>query len=183
MPPARSGRPSPGRLLGLYALSVMEREGSVYGYSIAARIAQRTAGAWKPGPGAVYPALGSLVRRGLARGDADGRRRLYRITPQGRQLLLRLRNGMLRRQRMGPDIGVLWAEIAGRGEPGAFLIDRLESNLDRFVEYVRTQPSPPPLAERYRLRAIARLARAQARLEKLTPGRRTRRPAREAGDA
>ena len=52
------------RLVGLYALTVMEREGPVHGYGISERIAERTDGAWRPGPGAVYPSLQKLVAGG-----------------------------------------------------------------------------------------------------------------------
>jgi DNA-binding PadR family transcriptional regulator len=68
--------PRPGRLLGLYALAVMERDGPIYGYSLADRVAERTDGGWRPGAGAIYPALQVLVTRGMARSSRDGRRRV-----------------------------------------------------------------------------------------------------------
>ncbi len=55
------------RLVGLYALATMEREGVVHGYLLSQRISERTDGAWRPGPGAVYPSLSALVERGWAR--------------------------------------------------------------------------------------------------------------------
>jgi PadR family transcriptional regulator, regulatory protein PadR len=68
-------------------LSVL-REGELYGYQIAQRIRERSAGAFAPGEGSLYPALhrlesdGSLVAA-WRDGDRGPRRRWYRITPAG----------------------------------------------------------------------------------------------------
>lgn len=163
--PARSfHRPSPGRILRLYALSVMARDGPVYGYQLAARVAERTAGAWTPGAGAVYPALGTLVGRGWASSVEAGRRRLYRITPKGRDALRRFVAGMRERRRRMLDIGPLWAEVVGNGDPGAFLIDRLDLHLGRLEEYVDQGPGSTPRRSAVRRRALARLEKAVAAL-------------------
>ncbi len=77
--------------MGLYALTLMEREGPLHGYGLSERIAERTEGAWRPGAGSVYPSLRKLVESGLARSKATERRRVYSITPQGRALLRRMR--------------------------------------------------------------------------------------------
>src|SRR5579863_8807351 len=92
MPPtsAPGGERARGALT-LYALALMEREGPIHGYRLAARIEERTEGAWRPGPGAVYPALQRLVRRELARKTRNGRRQEYTITQNGRELLARIR--------------------------------------------------------------------------------------------
>lgn len=142
MPPAPPRGPTPGRLLGLYALSVMEREGPLYGYQLSARVAERTSGGWRPGPGAVYPALGRLVDRKLAVRARSGPRQVYRITPEGRRLLRAVRRGRGWRQRHGPELGLLWAELAGEGDPGRFLEERIRSLSDRFVEYLASGAVP-----------------------------------------
>ena len=117
-------------MLGFYALSVMDSEGPLYGYMLAERIAERTDGAWRPGAGAIYPALNSLTRRKLAIVSSQGRRRVYRITPQGRSVLRRIRRTMAWRSRGGPDLSVLWAEVAGADDLGTFLLLRLRRSLD-----------------------------------------------------
>lgn len=168
-PPSR--RPSPARVLGLYALSVMEREDHLYGYELAERISERTGGSWKPGPGAVYPALSSLVRRGLARPSAEGRRRVYRITPEGRELLQGVRRGMLWRARGGPDIGIIWSEIAGRDDPGTFMVERLETQLVRVTEYLSNTPNSRSKVDALRRRVLQQLRLTDLRI---SGGRTTR---------
>ncbi|HEV8049998.1 MAG TPA: PadR family transcriptional regulator, partial [Thermoplasmata archaeon] len=80
------------RLVGLYALTLMERDGSLHGYGLSEKIADRTDGSWRPGPGSVYPSLKKLVASGLARSRVAARRREYTITPAGRALLRRMRS-------------------------------------------------------------------------------------------
>ncbi len=157
-------RPSPGRFLGLYALSVMEREGPLYGYRLSARVAERTGGSWRPGPGTVYPALGALVRRGLARPSTSGRRRVYRITRGGRAFLRRVRERMAVSGRGGPDVAILWAEIAGHSDPLPFLLDRFESHLARIVDLLSGPSIPPATLRAVRRRVLGRLRTAESRL-------------------
>lgn len=133
--------PLPARVIGLYALATMQGEGSLHGYRLAQRIAERTSGAWRPGAGAVYPALAQLARRGLARSRSDGRRKVYTITPRGRALLRRLR---LRRgpdRSTGPDLSVLWAEIAGEEDLERFLLGRLRRALGAIDGVLAAPPS------------------------------------------
>jgi DNA-binding PadR family transcriptional regulator len=130
----------PPRLVGLYALTCMERDGQVYGYSLGQRIADRTAGAWRPGPGAVYPALNRLVDRGLARVTGEGRRRVYGITAKGRHLLGRLRRERRGPAGTGPDLSVLWAEIVGAPDDSTFLLQRLRRSIDGVEAYLNREP-------------------------------------------
>ncbi len=154
----------PGRLLGLYALATMEEEQELYGYALAERIAQRTDGAWRPGPGAIYPALASLAGRGLARARRDGLRQVYRITPKGRAFLRRVRSSLSWGRRGGPDLGLLWSEIAGRDDPGEFLVERLERQLETLTSYLARPEVPTPARSALRDRVRASLERADRRL-------------------
>ncbi len=156
--------PVPGRILGLYALSVMAREGPVHGYGLAERIAERTGGAWRPGAGAIYPALNGLARRHLARMSRQGVRRVYRITPTGRRMLREVRRRVAWRSRGGLDLSLLWAEIAGVGDPGEHLVSRLGVHLDAIYEYLLRRPSGAADAERLRRAVRERLADAERRL-------------------
>ncbi len=167
--------PTPGRWLGLYALSVMEREGPLYGYQLSARIADRTAGGWRPGAGAVYPALGGLVRRGLAVRSRRGRRQVYRITGTGRQLLLSFRRRQAWRRQHAPEFGLLWAELAGEGDPGRFLIDRIGSLSTRFLDYLASDQATQVQRRRHARRLIRELRASERRIHawvEATPDRR-----------
>ena len=159
--------PRPGRILGLYALAVMNREGPVYGYSFADRVAERTDGAWRPGAGAVYPALQALVDRGFARQRMVGRRREYRVTPEGRSFLGRIRRGWAASGRSGPDMSRLWAEVAGESDPNLHLAGHLRRHLDGIVALLEKDPAAR--AGRGSLLELVRseLAAAETRLDAL----------------
>jgi len=158
----------PARILGLYSLACMDRDGSVYGYRISREIADRTEGAWRPGPGAIYPALRALVDRGLARAVRKDRRLEYRITPRGRVVLREIRE---RRHRpaSAPDLSVLWAEIAGLPDPGEFMLRRIRRATGALAEFVERESRSDLGASAFRARAVAELADAQRRLSNAAP--------------
>ncbi|WP_410050336.1 PadR family transcriptional regulator, partial [Actinomadura sp. HBU206391] len=54
------------------------------GYQIIQEINERSQGAWKPSPGAVYPALQQLADEGLIRGEEGDGRRTFHLTEAGR---------------------------------------------------------------------------------------------------
>jgi DNA-binding PadR family transcriptional regulator len=154
----------PPRLVGLYALTCMERDDAVYGYSLAGRIAERTAGAWRPGPGAVYPALQGLVDRGLAKVHGAGRRKEYRITPEGRRFLTKVRKERFAHSGSGPDLSLLWAEIVGAPDDSTFLLQRLRRNLDSLEAQLNRDPSLEIGGRPLREHVLAELRSAEGRL-------------------
>jgi DNA-binding PadR family transcriptional regulator len=54
------------------------------GYQIIQAINERSGGAWKPSPGAVYPALSQLADEGLIRGEEGEGRKTFHLTDAGR---------------------------------------------------------------------------------------------------
>jgi DNA-binding PadR family transcriptional regulator len=54
------------------------------GYQIIQQIGERSGGAWKPSPGAVYPALQQLADEGLIRAEESEGRKTYSLTDAGR---------------------------------------------------------------------------------------------------
>ncbi|MCW2903456.1 MAG: transcriptional regulator, PadR-like family [Streptosporangiaceae bacterium] len=54
------------------------------GYQVIQEINARSGGAWKPSPGAVYPALQQLADEGLILGVEDAGRRTFHLTDAGR---------------------------------------------------------------------------------------------------
>lgn len=157
----------PGRILGIYALSVMEHEGPLYGYMLAERIAGRTDGAWRPGAGAIYPALQSLVKRGRARAVREGRRRVYTITPRGRGFLRELRRRWAGGPEAGPDLSVLWSEIAGAEDPGQHVIRHLHRHLEAIGTYLERDPEMRAGRGLLREQFATELQAAEVRLEGL----------------
>jgi DNA-binding PadR family transcriptional regulator len=69
------------------AILALLREGPLNGYQIMAEIEERSGGAWRPSPGAVYPALAQLADEGLIVGEESGGRRTFRLTDAGREYI------------------------------------------------------------------------------------------------
>lgn len=153
------------RLVGLYALTLMDREGPLHGYALSERIARATEGAWRPGPGSVYPSLQKLVQHRLAVARREERRRTYRITPAGRTLLrgIRGRHGVTTAPRA--DLSPLWAEVAGSTDVGEFLVERLHRTLDRLDALLQRRALDVARHRRLREAVLSELTRAMARLD------------------
>jgi len=62
-------------------------EGPRTGYQIMSDIEERSRGAWRPSPGAVYPALQLLADEGLIIGEEAGGRRTFSLTDAGREYI------------------------------------------------------------------------------------------------
>ena len=60
------------------------------GYQIIQEISVRSEGAWRPSPGAVYPALQLLEDQGLVTADAEAGKRLFSLTDAGREEVAKL---------------------------------------------------------------------------------------------
>ena len=67
------------------AILALLREGPRNGYQIMSEIEERSGGAWRPSPGAVYPALAQLADEGLIAGVESGGRRTFELTEAGRR--------------------------------------------------------------------------------------------------
>jgi DNA-binding PadR family transcriptional regulator len=59
-------------------------DGPRNGYQIMSEIEERSHGAWRPSPGAVYPALSQLADEGLIAAEESGGRRAFSLTDAGR---------------------------------------------------------------------------------------------------
>ena len=67
------------------AILALLREGPLNGYQIMSEIEERSSGAWRPSPGAVYPALSQLADEGLIEGAESAGRRTFSLTEAGRE--------------------------------------------------------------------------------------------------
>src|SRR5271169_492306 len=79
----------PRGILRLYILSMLSKHQET-GYSIMRTIEDKTEGAWRPGPGTVYPLLRSLLKEGLlekASSSDVGVTVKYSVTKKGKQEL------------------------------------------------------------------------------------------------
>jgi DNA-binding PadR family transcriptional regulator len=69
------------------ALLLLLAEEPMHGYQLMQAVAERTGGAWKLSPGAVYPTIAQLEDEGLVLVSADGGRKLVTLTDAGREHL------------------------------------------------------------------------------------------------
>jgi len=87
-PPGAPGpmrAPKAGRGNVRAAILALLQEGPRNGYQIMADIEERSGGAWRPSPGAVYPALSQLADEGLIIAEESAGRRTFRLTEAGRE--------------------------------------------------------------------------------------------------
>lgn len=68
------------RLVALYLIEQQPR----HGYDLIKAIEEKSAGFYTPSPGIVYPALTYLEEAGYVTSEADGNKKLYTITEDGR---------------------------------------------------------------------------------------------------
>ena len=94
-PPGPPGGPGPGRPRPpkasrgdvRAAILALLREGPRNGYQIMSDIEERSNGAWRPSPGAVYPALSALADEGLITDEKSDGKRVFRLTDAGREYI------------------------------------------------------------------------------------------------
>jgi DNA-binding PadR family transcriptional regulator len=83
--PGFSRGPKAGRGDVRAAILALLREGPRNGYQIMSEIEERSGGAWRPSPGAVYPALQQLDDEGLIEAREASGRRTFSLTAEGRR--------------------------------------------------------------------------------------------------
>ncbi len=85
--PGQQRGPKAGRGDVRAAILALLREGPRNGYQIMSDIEERSGGAWRPSPGAVYPALAQLADEGLIAAEESAGRRTYSLTEAGRSYI------------------------------------------------------------------------------------------------
>lgn len=83
------------------------------GYGLIKAIAEKTAGAWRPSPGSVYPTLQQLVDEELISSTGDGRRTEFELTDAGRTYV----------EKHSDELAQAWAGAAGQSEAETQLFD------------------------------------------------------------
>jgi DNA-binding PadR family transcriptional regulator len=84
-PPGPPRGPKAGRGDVRAAILALLQEGPRNGYQIMSEIEERSGGAWRPSPGAVYPALQQLADEGLIEAEESAGRRAFSLTDEGRR--------------------------------------------------------------------------------------------------
>lgn len=79
----RMGRKFAAGDLQLVILALLDEQPR-HGYELIKLLEERSGGFYVPSPGVIYPALTYLEETGLAEVEAEGAKKLYRITEAGR---------------------------------------------------------------------------------------------------
>ena len=90
----RSGRKFAAADLHLLILALLEDKPR-HGYELIKALEERSGGFYTPSPGMIYPALTYLEEIGHATFEADGSKKLYSITEEGRRHLQENREAVL----------------------------------------------------------------------------------------
>lgn len=117
-----------GRFRILVLRSIQDKP--MHGYEVIRSLEARAHGFYKPSPGAVYPALRSLLREGLVQVSGGERRKVYRITRKGRAFLRSREAEIERRYRsfeesVGPERAALLRDMRTMGKLMTVLIKDL----------------------------------------------------------
>lgn len=134
----------PRGFLRLYILTLLDR-GSETGYSIIQTIDTKTEGAWKPGPGTIYPLMKSLVSDGLAKVSHEtkgSKTKAYQITNKGHRELDKMRGimtGMGGRERI---LGRLFSDLIPASSFVPTMVTRFREGMELFRKKISEIPEP-----------------------------------------
>lgn len=152
--------------IGICALNMMS-DRKVYGNMIADELYQMSGQQWKPGPGAIYPALHNLVKDGYASSRKSDGKTVYSITRKGLKLLSDIREEASGNQRYGVDFGRMWLSILKPEDVAEHLLRRLKMNLSTVQSVIEGKHFSLSREETEYLvnQALAELRRGVGRLE------------------
>ena len=152
--------------IGICALNMMS-DRKVYGNMIADELYQMSGQQWKPGPGAIYPALHNLVKGGYASSRKSEGKTVYTITRKGQRLLSDIREEASVHQRYGVDFGRMWLSILKPEDMAEHLLRRLKMNISTVQSVIEGKHFSLSREETENLlsQALAELRRGVGRLE------------------
>jgi len=132
----------PRGILRLYILSMLSSRQET-GYSIMRTIDEKTEGAWKPGPGTVYPLLRSLVKEGLLdKSGPEGSTVKYAVTKRGRQELEEMQRSLASAGKRERVMIRLFADLLPADVWAGAFVNRGREIFDVFQEKISQIPSP-----------------------------------------
>lgn len=116
------------------------RDRPMHGYEVMKVLQDHFHGFYKPSPGAIYPTLASLERKGLLKSQTSEGRKAYSLTRQGKTYLRSCEAHMQKRFReleklVGPERASLMRELRSLGR---LLIPRVWNLSPEKAEEVRT---------------------------------------------
>jgi DNA-binding PadR family transcriptional regulator len=127
-----------------------------HGYEILREIEQKTEGAWRPGPGSVYPLLRRLESQGYVASETAGdgaELRKYKITRKGVKHIQETREMFRTMHKRWSLFRTMFVDLIEPSDVAHFLIEGSKRNFDlarHVVEANRSQLSPDELGRMLR---------------------------------
>ena len=133
----------PRGILRLYILAMLSKHQET-GYSIMRTIEDKTEGAWRPGPGTVYPLLRSLVKEALLErvGSAETTTVKYSVTKKGRQELEEMQRTLASAGKRERVMIRLFADLLPADVWASAFVNRGREIFDVFQEKISQIPQP-----------------------------------------
>ena len=135
----------------------MLAKGPESGYSIIQKIDERTEGAWRPGPGTMYPLLKSLLKEGLVKptGESGGAgTKTYALTHRGRGEIDKTRQLFAGAGRKEPVMARLFSDILPGAVFAPLVVRRFRDNAETFRKKLEEVPEPERTALLQELRFL-----------------------------
>ena len=128
----------------MYMLSMISRQAET-GYSIMQSINEKTKGAWRPGPGTIYPLLRRLAKEGLTKPvvsrSKDRESVPYSITEKGKLELEEMQRSLISHGAEGSGMMRFFAELLPPSYFVSFFLRHFPEECDVFSEKVARLPS------------------------------------------
>jgi len=163
----RAGRMFAHGDLRLVALSLIAEQPR-HGYEIIKMLEDKTEGWYSPSPGIVYPTLTYLEEAGYVTAQADGSKKLYTITDEGRAYLAQNRDlvdtVMERIAAIGERIGQMRRRFGGEDRDGPRVSRLVRAALDNLREVAAERLGADQDAEAKVVDVLARAAQELRRV-------------------
>ena len=130
----------------------------VHGYEILQDIDSKTEGAWRPGPGSVYPLLKKLVKDGMIKvtPSGDSEQHVYRITPKGQEQLGEARQMFAETGKKWTSMRRVFMELMDVKDIGPFFVDGTRAHFQIAQDIMESKFKNLPESEaRFILREYA----------------------------
>ena len=167
---------APRGLLHFYALLNIARK-PMRGYDLMKEIEIKTEGAWRPGPGAVYPVLQKLVRQGYIKVKTKARgsppQVLYEITPAGLENIANAKKMMRSSNERWDIMRQLFIDLMEPDDLVKFVLSSMELHMDLVHTLVESDKSALSdqdklfILRQYRLNLERELVRAIASIKEI----------------
>ncbi len=117
------------------AILMLLAEQPMHGYQIIQQITERSAGAWQPSPGSVYPALQLLEDQALIQAEEAEGRRTYQLTDAGRTHVEERRD----------QLAATWAAVKGTADDATATLRDLVEQVEMAASQVARVGAPAQL--------------------------------------